>query len=118
MELENKGDRRALVVENSKEAGKASGQQLGTLLEMATRGIEALKEKLIGRKVWRSSEDGKLRIKEKEVPRSGEEEDIQLEELVEEGEEVCVECEEVEKEGKKCEEGSSHSGLGIRSSVF
>ena len=63
---------------------RPSVQLGGTLLEMAKKGIEVLKEKLRGRKVWRSSEDGKLRIKEKEMPRLGEEQEILIEDRVEE----------------------------------
>ena len=40
---------------------KASGQQGGGLLGLAKRGVEMLREKLKGRSLWRSSDDGKLR---------------------------------------------------------
>ena len=40
------------------EPEKASDQHGGGLLGFAKRGLELLKEKLSGRTVWRSSEDG------------------------------------------------------------
>ena len=52
---------------------KASGQQGGGLLGLAKRGVEMLREKLKGRSLWRSSDDGKLRVKENCMARSVEE---------------------------------------------
>ena len=89
---------------------KASEQQGGGLLGLAKRGVEMLREKLKGRSLWRSSDDGKLRVKENCMARSMEESEVRLEEIVEEGEEVTVDIEQVEDGGKDEKEGSSYSG--------
>ena len=52
---------------------KASGQQGGGLIGLAMRGVEMLREKLKGRSLWRSSDDGKLRVKENCMARTVEE---------------------------------------------
>ena len=78
--------------------------------ELARRGIEKIRETLNGRGLWRSKEDGKLRIKERSMAKSMEEAEIRLEELVEEGEEVIVEIEkEKREEGSEGKEGSPTS---------
>ena len=89
---------------------KASGQQGGGLLGLAKRGVEMLREKLKGKTLWRSSEDGKLRVKEKSMARTVEESEIRLEEIVKDGEEVTVDIEQAEDEEKEGKEGSSYSG--------
>ena len=55
---------------------KASGEQGGGLLGLAKRGVEMLREKLKGRSLWRSSDDGKLRVKENCIARSVEESEV------------------------------------------
>ena len=65
--------------------------------------------------MWRSSEDGRLRIQGQGMKKLSEEKEVLAEDLVEEGEEVFVESKEgeKEKEGKKSEEGSIHSGTTV-----
>ena len=72
---------------------KASGQQGGGLIALARKGLEKLREKLEGRMLWRSKEDGKLRVKERSMAKGMDGVEICLEELVEEGEDVVVDIE-------------------------
>ena len=50
---------------------KASGRQGGGLFDLARRGLDILREKLQGRSVWKSSEDGRLIVKEKSMASQG-----------------------------------------------
>ena len=89
---------------------KASGQQGGGLIELARKGLEKLREKLEGRMLWRSKEDGKLRVKERSMAKGMDGVEICLEELVEEGEDVVVDI-----ESEQGEQGSEGKAVSISS---
>ena len=83
MEVESSMEEQQQTATGSNEmTKKASGRQGGGLFDLARRGLDILREKLQGRSVWKSSEDGRLIVKEKSMAKSGQEEEIKLEEII------------------------------------
>ena len=69
MEVENTMDvQRQMEPGMEATAEKASGKQGGGLFDLARRGLDILREKLQGRAVWKSSEDGRLIVGDEATP--------------------------------------------------
>ena len=79
---------------------KASPERREGLLERAKKGLEKVKEILLGMTMLKNREDGSIRIAKDVTSRKAEEEEFNVDDLIEEGEEVSVEIEKA-KDGKK-----------------
>ena len=73
------------------EEKKASPERREGLLERAKKGIEKVKEMLLGKTMLKNREDGSIRIVKDVTSRKAEEEEFNVDDLIDEGEEVSVE---------------------------
>ena len=90
---------------------EASGGRREGLFDRAKRGLEKIKEKLIGKIMLRNREDDSIRIVQDLTVRKEEEEEFKVDDLVEDGEEVTVE-EVSRRNDKREEETKSGNGSG------
>ena len=77
---------------------KASPERREGLLERAKKGLERVKEILLGKAMLKNREDGSIRIVKDMTSRKEDEEEFNVDDLIDEGEEVSVEVEEVKEE--------------------
>ena len=103
-----------MVMEEERRAAeqKASEEKRDGLFNRAKKGLEKVKEKLLGMTMLRNKEDDSIRIVKDLTVRKEEEEEFIISDLIEEGEEVSVEEEVDRGKDKKEEEKKSRSGSG------
>ena len=123
MEVGEEATTATMMMEEERRAAeqKASEEKRDGLFDWAKKGLEKVKEKLLGMTMLRNKEDDSIRIVKDPTVRKEEEEEFNISDLIEEGEEVSVEEEgeevSVEEEAdrgkdKKEEEKKSRSGSG------
>ena len=114
MEVGEEATTATMMMEEERRAAdqKASEEKRDGLFDQAKKGLEKVKEKLLGMTMLRNKEDDSIRIVKDPTVRKEEEEEFNISDLIEEGEEVSVEEEADRGKDKKEEEKKSRSGSG------
>ena len=79
---------------------------------MHKKGLEKIKEKLLGKTMLRNKDDNSIRIVKDPTVRKEDEEEFNISDLVEDGEDVSVEEEDDRGKDKKEGEKKSRNGSG------
>ena len=103
-----------MVMEEERRAGeqKASEEKRDGLFDRAKKGLEKIKEKLLGKTMLRNKDDNSIRIVKDPTVRKEDEEEFNISDLVEDGEDVSVEEEDDRGKDKKEGEKKSRNGSG------
>ena len=103
-----------MVMEEERRAGeqKASEEKRDGLFDRAKKGLEKIKEKLLGKTMLRNKDDNSIRIVKDPTVRKEDEEEFNISDLVEDGEEFSVEEEDDRGKDRKEEEKKSRNGSG------
>ena len=105
-----------MVMEEERRAGeqKASEEKRDGLFDRAKKGLEKIKEKLLGKTMLRNKDDNSIRIVKDPTVRKEDEEEFNISDLVEDGEDVSVEEEDDRGKDKMEGEKKSRNGSGQR----
>ena len=92
-----------MVMEEERRAGeqKASEEKRDGLFDQAKKGLEKIKEKLLGKTMLRNKDDNSIRIVKDPTVRKEEEEEFNISDLVEDGEDISLEEEDDRGKDKK-----------------
>ena len=103
-----------MVMEEERRAAeqKASEEKRGGLFDRAKKGLEMIKEKLLGKTMLRNKDDDSIRIVKDPTVRKEEEEEFNISDLVDDGDEFSVVEEDDRGKEKKEEEKKSRNGSG------
>ena len=91
---------------------KASEEKRDGLFDRAKKGLEKIKEKLLGKTMLRNKDNDSIRIVKDPTVRKEDEEEFNISDLVEDGEDVSVEEEDDTEKDKKDGEKKSRNGSG------